>query len=924
MGRRIAYLGLAIALCFSLVASLSLTQGCYDVPQPVCGFVCGTGGACPDEYTCNQADHRCHLNGSTPTTCLGGNDGGMDTMDTIGVDTGDGNLPPSVIGTTPTDQATGVAVNASISATFSEEVFGVNGGTFTVTQGAQPVLGTVLYTSASNPFATFTPSSQLLANTTYTATLSSSITDGGNAPLPTKTWTFTTGADTVAPMVVQRTPAVGATNVTLNSTVTARFDETVIGVSGTTFTLADGATPIAGTVTYTAASRTATFTPTASLPPGRVLTATLTSGITDAASNALSGAPVTWTFTTVSDTTAPMVVMRTPGPGATNVSTATNIVVLFDEAVTGVTAASFTVNDGAAVAGTLTSAMAGREWTFTPSAALTVNATVTVTLTSAIKDLSNNALAGAPVTWTFTTAPDTTAPMVTNRTPAPAATMVATNTTIVVTFDEAVMGVTAATFTVNDGAAVAGTLASSMGGRQWTFTPSAAFANNDVVTVTLTTGIQDLAGNALAAPVTWMFTTLADTTPPTVTNRVPAPSATMVAINTTIVATFSEPVTNVTAASFTVNDGVAVAGTLASSMGGSQWTFTPSAALPNNTVVTVTLTTAITDLASNPLAAMVQWTFTTLPDTIAPTVVTRVPAPNATGVSQTGQVVITFSEPVMNVNNTSFTIVDATTVAGTRTSSNGGRTWTFTPSMQIPGNTLVTVSLTNMITDLAGNALAPESYTYTTAADLTPPMVNARNPGQGAINVPSLTTISATFNEAVMGVNAATFTVNDGSAVAGTIAPSANGTVWTFTPSAPLAQGQLVTVTLTTSITDLSGNPLSSNVSWTFTTLADAMAPTVVTTTPASAATNVPINTTIAVNFSEPVVGVTTSSFTVAASGSVTGTLFATNGGSTWTFTPTSFLPAATMVTVTLTAGITDVNGNPLGGAPVTFSFTTQ
>lgn len=46
----------------------ALFSGCYDVPKPDCGFVCGPDSACPDEYTCAD-DHRCHRDG-TPSTLV--------------------------------------------------------------------------------------------------------------------------------------------------------------------------------------------------------------------------------------------------------------------------------------------------------------------------------------------------------------------------------------------------------------------------------------------------------------------------------------------------------------------------------------------------------------------------------------------------------------------------------------------------------------------------------------------------------------------------------------------------------------------------------------------------------------------------------------------------------------------------------------
>jgi hypothetical protein len=59
----------AIRLGILLAGHLILTA-CYSPYEPDCGFVCGSGGTCPDDYTCNSADNLCHLNGSSPSmTC---------------------------------------------------------------------------------------------------------------------------------------------------------------------------------------------------------------------------------------------------------------------------------------------------------------------------------------------------------------------------------------------------------------------------------------------------------------------------------------------------------------------------------------------------------------------------------------------------------------------------------------------------------------------------------------------------------------------------------------------------------------------------------------------------------------------------------------------------------------------------------------
>lgn len=381
----------------ALGASLAMT-GCYSVPQPACGFFCGSGGACPADYTCSAADNRCHLNGSPAQMCSTLDAGTSDAVDAPL----DASAPPTIVSSSPgVGGETGVTVAPTVTVTFSEEVFGVNGATFSLRTGATPVPAVVVYATGTH-VATLTPSEQLLAGTTYVITLTSGITDSDGLSFGGLLWTFTTGSDTVGPNLQLRSPAPNDTFVPVTESVLARFDEPVIGVSATTFTLKNGATPITGTTTYTTATRTAQFTPDAQLPGNTVLTATLTSGITDVATNPLAGAPVSWTFTTEADGVAPMFVSSTPANGSTAIATGTTITVVFDEPLSNVNLTTFTVNDGAAVAGTLASSLGGRAWTFTPTAALAAAATITVTLSTAITDATGNALP-APVTLAFTT-----------------------------------------------------------------------------------------------------------------------------------------------------------------------------------------------------------------------------------------------------------------------------------------------------------------------------------------------------------------------------------------------------------------------------------------------------------------------------------------------------------------------------------------
>src|SRR3989304_6037290 len=106
--------------------------------------------------------------------------------------------PPTVSSTSPASNATGVAVNSAISATFSEDMNSstINTSTFTLSDSdGNNVSGTVSF-GCCDKTATFTPSSNLAYSTTYTATITTGTKDMGENPLTSDyLWTFTTVSD---------------------------------------------------------------------------------------------------------------------------------------------------------------------------------------------------------------------------------------------------------------------------------------------------------------------------------------------------------------------------------------------------------------------------------------------------------------------------------------------------------------------------------------------------------------------------------------------------------------------------------------------------------------------------------------------------------------------------------------------------------
>ncbi len=114
-------------------------------------------------------------------------------------------------------------------------------------------------------------------------------------------------ADTTAPTVTSVSPSEGATNVAANSNVEATFSEKMDSatINGTNFTLKQGTTSVATSVTYNANDKKATLDPSADLAANTTYTAQVTTGAKDLAGNALDQDSGTsgnqsksWTFTT--------------------------------------------------------------------------------------------------------------------------------------------------------------------------------------------------------------------------------------------------------------------------------------------------------------------------------------------------------------------------------------------------------------------------------------------------------------------------------------------------------------------------------------------------------------------------------------------------------------------------------------------------
>ena len=421
--------------------------------------------------------------------------------------------PPTVNSTDPVDLATAVALNQKVAATFSKtmDASTITTATFTLKQGTTSVSGFVSYTGTT---ATFAPASNLLASTTYTATITTGSKDlSGNALAANYVWTFTTGAAVViVPPTVSLTDPVNLdTGVPLNQKISATFSKTMDAstIQTSTYYLRQGTTSISGFVSYT--GTTALFTPASNLLPNTLYTVTITTGAKDLSGNALA-ANYVWTFTTGAAVvvTPPTVISTDPNNLAIAVPLNQKVAATFSKTMDAstLTTATFTLKQGTTSISGFVS-YSGTIATFAPASNLLASTLYTATITTGAKDLAGNALANDYV-WTFTTgaAVVIVPPTVILADPLNLATGVALDKQISATFSKTMDAstITTATFTLMQGSNfVSGTV--SYAGLKATYKPSINLISNTVYTATITTGAKDLAGNSLVTNYVWSFTT---------------------------------------------------------------------------------------------------------------------------------------------------------------------------------------------------------------------------------------------------------------------------------------------------------------------------------------------------------------------------------------------------------------------------------
>ena len=309
---------------------------------------------------------------------------------------------PTIVDTAPQDGDQNVALDAPISATFSQLMNPVtlNLNSYTLFNGSTQVNGSVSY---NNMNALFQPNDELLPGVTYTATIKSTVENQLGTSLATDfVWSFTTDSG-ASPVVATTAPLNNAVNVALDANVTATFSQAMNSttLNQNTFTLFNGSTQVNGSVSYS--NMVATFNPNSDLQSGTTYTATITTGAESDLGMALEDDFV-WIFTTeAQENDIPTVTLTDPLNEDENVALNTSVSATFSLMMDAgsLNQNTFTLFDGAnQINGSVS--YNNQTATFEPNSDLAPETTYTATITTGAESDLGMALEDDFV-WIFTT-----------------------------------------------------------------------------------------------------------------------------------------------------------------------------------------------------------------------------------------------------------------------------------------------------------------------------------------------------------------------------------------------------------------------------------------------------------------------------------------------------------------------------------------
>jgi hypothetical protein len=781
--------------------------------------------------------------------------------------------------TSPAANASNAPVNAAITLTLSKPVdpASVAYDTFQVyaPYNTQRIPGTIAVGSGGTTL-TFTPTGPLPASTSVTvyAGYFVYLYDLAGNSFNSLQASFTTAstADTTAPTILSVTPTNGTVNVGPNAVVTITFSKAIDynTINSQNFALYNGITNLNASVNRSSDNRTVTLT--ATLPYGSTISVSVQNTVRDLAGNTLANS-LQSSFNTEAQplTSSPNVTQMRPANGATGVPLTNTVSLYFSAPMNSATVpgAFYVSQNGALIAGTVTTGPDGRSAVYTPSAPFLNNANLQVFFTGAT-DTSGNPVnyysASFSAAQSFTTTPAT----LVASTPGQYTSTNPLNTVIELQFSKAIQPstVNASNFYVrlNNSTLVPGSISQFNGNTSLRFAPSSPLTANSLYYVWWTSGLKDADNLALSGGAVYFYTGTGSigTTPPTVTAFAPFNGATGVGDNATVRFAFGTQMDTLSINTSTVTlTNATTPIPFSMSFSGSSptiVTLTPQAPLPDSSTVTLSLLAGIADTAGNALAPQTIGFQTAVgADFTAPSVISSSVINGESNVPVNSVFTINWSKPIdvtTAVVNSNVYLYDNSIgnyVPSTLSSPSNGAQITLAPQASLAVNHSYQLYVCG-VRDLSGNSQSPCVYYNVTTALVGPaggPQVTFVLPVNN-IQVPTNFQPEIQFDRPIAPSSLSGITLLQGAnPIPFTIAAGAGATIVTLTPRNLLPPNLPYTLTIA-GAQDAAGNAMTGTVTRSFTTgpNADLVAPQIAQITPQNGEI-AGTNPTIRVSFNE-------------------------------------------------------------------------
>ena len=828
----------------------------------------------------------------------------------------------------------------SSSANLYNSVTGRTVAGFTLTTAADLLSQTLAYTGVLDP------------NTTYCWTGGYFYDLAGNYSYRGTTCFVTgIGVDNSAPTISNVSPPNGQAGVPLNATIAVTYNKAIDATTVTNSSLTLSPAPPAGTTVQLSSDAK-----TISLALGGSLTASTNytlaaSGVKDLNGNTATPlASSTFQTGAAIDSSHGTISLTSPAAGSNGVATNSTVVLTLSKPVnpSSITTDSFVVlatNDNSKrIAGTIAVSNGGLTLTFNPAAAMPPSTAMYVYASyyGYLFDLAGNNFNYLTTSFTTASTPDNTPPQIISVTPANGSTNVGPNAAVTITFSKSLDAntINGQNFTLYNGFSNLGASVSRASDNK-SVTLTTTLPYSKTLTLSVSTGVKDLAGNSLANPWQSTFTTVTQpqTTSPNVSQMRPGGGASGVPLNSTITLYFDAALnpSTVPGAFYVSQNGALVSGNVVAGPDGRSAVFTPSAPFVYNANVQVFFTGA-TDNSGNGVSYFAS-SFRTVTDQtgVATTLASASPyytSNNPLNVTPE----VTFTRPLDPATaiaaNFYIASCNGAAPAGTISLFNGNKGIRFTPSAPFPASSYCYLYWTSNLHDVNSQPVTGSSFYFYLGAsvDNTPPTITSASPYDTAAGVGDNASIRITFSKLMdtLSINPSTVSLMNGATpipFSLTFSGSAITTA-TLSPLQPLPDNATITLSLTNAIGDLAGNTIAGQTT-TFHTAngADFNRPNLIYSSIEGGAANVPLNASFTLVFDKPL-----DPGTVASNGyfvyKYDGTYPAVNlsvsaDGRTVTLVPTSNLtPSYNYYLASYYA--TDLNGNPQSNFTIGFVTGTS